>query len=71
MSLRDIAFYTHIVSLAFVACGILFADHMGFDWVRGKKTDTQCNYLESHPLVGGHRVGAHDRQWLDIILECA
>lgn len=36
MTTRDIAFYTHLISLGLTACAILFADSTGFQWIRGK-----------------------------------
>ena len=48
-SIRDIALYTHITSLCLAVCGIVFADHLGFAWVRGKKQT-----LESRTLIRTH-----------------
>ena len=35
MSGHTVAFATHILSLALTACAIVYADHTGFNWIRG------------------------------------
>ena len=53
MSLLDIAFYTHIITLVFTVCGIVFADHLGFAWIRGKKQTLSTQVLtKTHWFVG-------------------
>lgn len=53
MSPHDIAFAVHILSLGFVICGVLLADHTGFDWVRGKKeTVSPILLTRLHWVVG-------------------
>ncbi len=49
-SVRDVAFYTHLISLSFTVLGVLFADHLGFDWLRGKK-----QLLDAEVLARTHR----------------
>lgn len=36
MALRDLVFYLHIASLGLAGSGVLYADHLGFSWLRGK-----------------------------------
>ncbi len=53
MPLRDIAFYTHLITLGIAVCGILFADHMGFGWIRGKTpTLNPKTLVRTHWVVG-------------------
>ena len=53
MSAHTVAFATHILSLVLTACAIVYADHTGFDWIRGKihsVPHTTLHYL--HWAVG-------------------
>ncbi len=52
MHLADLYFYIHMVSLGCAAVGILYADHLAFDWLRGKKE----TLLRAHLLRAHHSV---------------
>lgn len=53
LSLRDTALYIHLVSLAFCIGGIVYADHLGFSWMRGKVTTLHKTSLyRAHHAVG-------------------
>ncbi len=47
--MQQLLFVIHIGSLCFAGLGVLFADHLAFDWVRGKKAT-----LDPRPLHIAH-----------------
>lgn len=46
MDLRDIAFYVHVAALAVALFGVLYADKVGFAWLRGKVTTISPRTLQ-------------------------
>ncbi|HVV38953.1 MAG TPA: hypothetical protein VHD31_01375 [Candidatus Paceibacterota bacterium] len=52
MSLYTVVFYSHLASLALAAVGVLYADKLGFSWLRGKQETLQKMHLVwAHYLV--------------------
>ena len=52
MHLSDFYFYIHMGALGFAVAGILYADHLAFSWVRGKRDIL----LRAHLLRAHHWV---------------
>lgn len=53
MSLTSLLLYVHLGALALAALGVLYADHLGFQWLMGKR-----EMLEKKDLLRGHYIVA-------------
>lgn len=61
MSLSDIVLPLHLMSLAFVAWNVVLADHMGFNWIRGKEQTLEEQKVRKY----------HIRTWIGLFLMIA
>lgn len=56
--MSEILFPLHILSLLFVAWNIFHADHMGFNWIRGKVSTLDEATVKKY----------HNRTWIGLLL---
>lgn len=50
--MHDVIFYAHIGSLCLAGLGVLFADHLAFDWMRGKRPSLEDSAIhKAHWIV--------------------
>ena len=55
--MENIIFPLHIISLVYVAFNVFQADHMGFNWIRGKTPTLNRNLVSKY----------HKRTWLGLL----
>ncbi len=51
----------HLISLTFVAWNVVLADHMGFNWIRGKEQTLDAQKVQKY----------HVRTWIGLLLMIA